>query len=367
MKEASGKINSYAVAVEDCQTAIRDIIKQAFLNHYTREKTRKLVNDEIRKAVKDIKIARLRGDSIRSLINFADKQIRLWQSMGIPAELLLFLGHTATNNFVPTSKADKELQRTTAQFSTSNAIGKNPLPTSAKASAKGGSGGGASPTMFNKGVPLQQYYKSVWEDKVLPTIKRIMEEVALDPNDYTGRNSLRNLAEMEVRYQDHQDTIEGLKERGVKLVIASSHADCSDRCAEWQGRIYSLDGTSGEIDGKKYVPLEVATDHYYTTKAGRTYKNGLLGFNCRHTLTEYVGQIPPTISKKKREKEYAITQEQRRLERAVRRAKVKAMTTKGIDKQAYQKAQAQAKELYKQYVDFSMKNNRAFYPMRVAI
>ncbi len=364
MNEASEKINSYAVAVEDCQTAIREIIKQAFFNHYTREKTRELINTEIRKAVKDIEITRLRGDSIRSLINFADKQIRLWQSMGVPAELVLFLGHTATNNFVPTNKADKELQRSTAQFTTLD--GSKEFTSSTVGSGKTSGGGNAK--MFAMGVPLQQYYKSVWEDRVLPTIKRIMNEVALDPNDYRGRNSLRNLAEMEVRYQDHQDTIEGLKERGVKLVIASSHADCSDRCAEWQGRIYSLDGTSGEIDGKKYVPLEVATDHYYTSpRTGRTYKNGLLGFNCRHTLTEYVGQIPPTISKKKREKEYAITQEQRRLERAVRRAKVKVLTMKNIDKQEYKKAQAKAKELYQEYVDFSMKNDRAFYPMRVAI
>lgn len=366
MKEASGKINSYAVAVEDCQTAIREIIKRAFFEHYTRELTRKLINTEIRKAVKDIKIDRLRGDSIRSLINFADNQIKLWQSMKIPAELVLFLGHTANNGFVPTNKTDKELQRSTAQFSTREAMSKD-LPSEQQTISIGGSGGISRPPTLAVGVPLQSYYKTVWEDRVLPTIKRLMSEVALDPNDYTGRNSLRNLAEMEVRYKAHQDTIDGFREQGVKLVIASSHADCSDRCAKWQGRIYSLDGTSGEIDGMKYVPLETATDHYYTTKAGRRYKNGLLGFNCRHTLEEYVGQIPQTVSAKKRKKEYAITQEQRRLERAVRRAKVQALTNKGIDKQAYKDAQAQAKDLYKKYVDFSMKNGRAFYPMRVAV
>ena len=133
-------------------------------------------------------------------------------------------------------------------------------------------------------MPLGKYYKDVWEENVLPTLDKIAQSKALDPNDLTGRNSLRNLAEMEVRYTDHLDSIDDLKSRGVKLVIASTHADCSKRCLRWQGRIYSLDGTYGEINGKKYIPLEVATNIYYTTKAGRVYKNGLLGFNCRHRL-----------------------------------------------------------------------------------
>lgn len=96
------------------------------------------------------------------------------------------------------------------------------------------------------------------------------------------------------------------KSNGVKLVIASAHADCSGRCSKWQGKVYSLDGSYGTTeDGREYQPLENATDVYYTTKAGRTYKNGLLGFNCRHKLHEFNGQQPQTISKEDRKKEYA--------------------------------------------------------------
>ena len=151
------------------------------------------------------------------------------------------------------------------------------------------------------------------------------------------------------------------------MVVCSSHADCSDRCAPYQGRIYSLDYTSGEIDGHKYVPLEVATEHFYTTKAGVTYKNGLLGFNCRHELEEYKGKLLPIISAEERKKEYNITKQQRELERAVRKARVQELMLKDIDFKGYKEAKVKAKAFYERYKQFSRDNQRAYYPDRVAI
>lgn len=152
------------------------------------------------------------------------------------------------------------------------------------------------------GVPLSRYYSDVWRNQVKPVLDRLCDGVALDPNDYSGRNSLRNLAEMEVRYNDHLQSIEALKAAGERLVVCSAHADCSDRCAPWQGRVYSLDGTSGVIDGHRYVPLEQATDIYYTTKAGRVYKNGLLGLtagtNCTRTAANCCRSYPPRSAKR---------------------------------------------------------------------
>lgn len=139
---------------------------------------------------------------------------------------------------------------------------------------------------YDRGLPLQEFQKT-YIDRVSRALSGLAEEKALDPNDVTGRNSLRNLAEMQVRYERHLQEIADLKNSGTRLVVCSVHADCSDRCAPWQGRVYSLDGTSGTTeDGRKFIPLETATDIYYTTKAGRTYKNGLLGFNCYDDKTE---------------------------------------------------------------------------------
>lgn len=137
------------------------------------------------------------------------------------------------------------------------------------------------------GVAMQKYADDYIRENVRPVLNELARQQAKDPDDVSGRNSLRNRAEMEARYQGHIDNIQRLRDSGARLVVASTHADCSERCRPWQGRVYSLDGTSGTTDdGRKYVPLETATDVWYTTKSGKRYKNGLLGFNCFDDKTE---------------------------------------------------------------------------------
>ena len=214
-----------------------------------------------------------------------------------------------------------------------------------------------------------QEFQKTYIDRVSKALGGLAEEKALDPNDVSGRNSLRNLAEMQVRYERHLEEIDTLKSSGEKLVVCSVHADCSDRCAPFQGRVYSLDGTSGTTeDGRRYVPLETATDIFYTTKAGRTYKNGLLGFNCRHKLLLYKpNMVIPFVSETERKKEDAITKRQRALERAVIGYREEALMYKGTDAEKYREARRNAVEVYNEYKRFSKENGRAYYPDRVKI
>lgn len=345
MLNAKSQLNKYALLLEDAQTEIRLLIKKAFLSeeplYYTEAKLIKLINSTI----KEIKIDRLKQDAYRSLLNFANLQKRIWQELEIAPFVVAFLGSQASKGFPSVNSLSTVNKAVESQIK-----------------------GSYSYRSFDKGVPLQNYYKDVWEKKIKPTLDRLCETVALDPNDFTGRNSLRNLAEMEVRYKDRQDNIDSLKSQGVKVVICSAHEDCSERCFPWQKqRFFSLDGSYGEIDGHKYIPLEVATDIYYTTKAGRRYKNGLLGFNCRHKLEKYNGQLTPTVSAKTRAIEYGITKKQRELERAVRKKKTEMLMLKGINKDGYIKAKEQAKMLTQRYEEFSRRNNRAYYPMRTNI
>lgn len=219
------------------------------------------------------------------------------------------------------------------------------------------------------GVPMREFAGRYMDKNVRPVLDRLSEQQALDPDDIRGRNSLRNRAEMEVRYNDHLRQIDNLKSAGHTLVIASTHADCSERCRPWQGRVYSLDGTSGTTsDGRKFIPLEKATDVIYTTKAGKTYKNGLLGFNCRHYLVPYTKgfQFPPPNVKEER-KQYAITLKQRALERNVRRWRTEALTSKGIDDKRYIEARKKAEAWNNAYIKFSKDNGRAYYPSRTKI
>lgn len=220
------------------------------------------------------------------------------------------------------------------------------------------------------GVPLKKYAEDYLRENVRPALDRLCKEQARDPDDVSGRNTLRNRAEMEVRYQGHMDEIQRLRDGGARLVVASTHSDCSERCRPWQGRVYSLDGTSGTTDdGRKYVPLETATDVWYITKAGKRYKNGLLGFNCRHYLTEYKSGVrAPRQSPQEEARQYAITQEQRRLERNVREWKVRALTYKNAaDKKSYAYARDKAQAWDAAYRKFCERNNRPMYPSRTKV
>lgn len=348
MNNASGKINKYALELEEAQNIIRLIVKNAFFNfepfNITENKIRKVINN----AIKDIKIFRLKKDSYYSLMNFATTQRKQWQSIGLTPATLLYLGALASKDFKTTILSTPTEIAFKKEIMTLN----NNLTYQTQ----------------NKGLPLSKFYNDVWNEQIKPQLENLCKTVALDPNDYTGRNSLRNLAEMEVRYQEHIDNINELKNKDVKIVICSAHEDCSERCYKWQQqRFYSLDGTYGEIDGHKYIPLEIATDVYYTTLAGRRYKNGLLGFNCRHKLYEYNGELTPTVSAKRRAIEYSITQKQRAMEREVRKLRIRAEMLKGIDGKESNQARKQAISLNKAYQEFSRINNRAYYPMRVKI
>ena len=130
-----------------------------------------------------------------------------------------------------------------------------------------------------------------------------------------------------------------------------------------------FDGTYGKTsDGRKYVPLEKATDIYYVTKKGKRYKNGLLGFNCRHKLYPYKeGMLIPKVTEEERKKEDAITKKQRLLEREVIYWREEALMVKGINQKEYKIARNNAIETYERYKTFSRENGRAFYPDRVKI
>ena len=173
-------------------------------------------------------------------------------------------------------------------------------------------------------------------------------------------------AEMNARHQDQLKMIEDCRKEG-NLVVASTHSDCSDRCRKWQGRVYSLDGTSGRTsDGRRFEPLENARN-----AVGTKYEkdhNGLLGYNCRHKIMPYKkGLKPIKVTKKEAEREYKITQTQRKLEREIRTAKDQALMLKKEDNDSYKFYKAKAKLLTRTYQDFCRENNRVEYRSRLKI
>ena len=335
-------LNTQAIAAEEAEAEIRLLIKTEYFKRTAPKEIGRKVDDIIRKALKDIKIPALKDAVKRSLRNFAQRQYNEYKrSFGF--QLVTLLAVISLTDTTATEAVKTQARRTLTGlgYSTANLYG----------------------------VPLKKFSVNYFKENVTPALDRLAKQFPLDPDDITGRNSLRNRAEMEVRYQGHTDNIEDLRTAGHKLVIASTHADCSERCRPWQGRVYSLDGTSGTTDdGRRYVPLEEATDVWYTTKVGKRYKNGLLGFNCRHYLIPYEkGYRFPKPNVAEERKQYAITQEQRAYEREVRKWRTKALTAKNIDREKYLEARRKAIEWNKRYIDFSIKNDRAYYPSRTKI
>lgn len=343
MKFADKGLNVQAQAIEEAQTEIRIIVRDGWLYRRPKAAINKQVQEVIRKALKEITIPDLQHAAYRSLNAFAERQYNTYlRHFGTDTSMLLAL--IVLSGGDSSAASYKQAERT---------LRGSPLELESNA----------------KGVPLQIYSKDYLEQKVEPVITELCKQNALDPDDIESRNSMRNRAEMEVRYNAHNEQISELKADGVKLVTCSVHADCSDRCYKWQGRVYSLDGTSGVTeDGKQYVPLEKATDIYYTTNAGKTYKNGLLGFNCRHTLMPYkTGMVIPHVSKEVQRKENAVNTRQRELERSVREWETRAVMNKGLNAKKYKQARVEAARARKEYIEFSRENGRAYYPSRIEL
>ncbi len=219
--------------------------------------------------------------------------------------------------------------------------------------------------------PERTAYKirNKYSQEYMKRVKKTLMKMADDTAKYGEHVSLRNLAEMTVRYEDALQNIEKLKDRGVNFVVSTVHANCSKRCAKWQGKYYTLDNTYQIYDGKRFQPLSNATDIYYTTKAGKTYKNGhITGFNCRHKLLEYKpGMRIPRYPSKLIESERKVDIKMRAFEEEIRKQKELASLFKGVDDKIYKQARARATELNKRYIAYATNHKRAYYPSRVTI
>lgn len=358
VKAVPDRLNKQALAVEEAQGLIRNAVKDALLYRQSKSELDKKVFRIIQLCMASITIQALQNATYRSLIAFYNRQRQLAARIP-PKRLFVFLcllklseQGTARENQSPYTA---KITLTEARNVVGVELGDPALE--------------ISDNVRNLGVPLEKYHRDYYRDNILPTLEQMAAEEALDPDSekyWDKRSTLRNRAEREVRYQGHLDEREEFEARGVRLVIVSAHADCSERCREWQGRVYSLDGTSGKTsDGREYVPLEVATDIY--TPDGK-WKNGLFGFNCRHYMVEYKdGYKFPKVSPAREAKEYKITTKQRYMERQIRHWRTRADMANGVYTNEYNRAIEKARFYNERYIKFSHKHDRPYYDTRTRI
>lgn len=285
-----------AIAIDEAQTEIKETILRGVVNKWTYRHLQKQVTGIIKQLVDELESEELKAQCKTVLPRFASEVYNKTYNAFAP-----FPKHILTMVLTPPAEWTPE-QRDRIHVHVMNLAPPDP-------------------SVYNQG-----YAAAMGDERYHSALKRALSEiVAMNPKaNYVTPVNLRNIAEMDVRFQRHLDELGGMRERGVKLIMVPSHANCSERCEPYQGKIYSLDGSTGTTsDGKPYRPLETATknpsDYYISQASGRAYYNGLFGFNCRHKMVEYKPgmrdiPIPRSVIDRRRK----LEEGQRKMERQYR-------------------------------------------------
>lgn len=326
-------------AVADAQIEIKSIIARCVAEGLPYQDFVKQVTEEIDELIADIDEDAL-SDAIRdSLTKYATEHYQRLQAIfgGLNAQRAMTLGYLQQMELTSTAARKMEVDEQKA---------------------------GA--LLYRSATAGNTYYADVYA-QVRQEIKRLVDEDAMLDN----RASLRASVEMVIRGKIQDKMVEDLRRRGVKLAWIQPHANCSKRCERWQGKLYSLDGKRGTVDGIRYRPLEDAMNIYTRTSKGHIWRNGCIsGFNCRHKLVPYArgnrpAEIPADIIKRQRD----LEEQQRALEREIRHYKsVWRVNNKFHDKESRALA-ASAREKYQlkaqRYEAFCEQNNLVIYRQRL--
>ena len=186
------------------------------------------------------------------------------------------------------------------------------------------------------------------QEAVAEAIRQMIEENIPAFVDRAGRKwSAEAYANMYSRTNVHNMAIETVNKRnedyGNDLIQVDKHAGARPLCAPYQGKIFSTSGRSGTVEdafGKKHRFKPLSSTSYGEPA-------GLFGINCGHNPSPFVPKMSNLVAKpltKEEEKEndriYQESQQQRAIEREIRKAKTEEMALKkaGIDdKKAKQK------------------------------
>lgn len=190
-------------------------------------------------------------------------------------------------------------------------------------------------------------------------LARIHKEGITGFYDRAGRKwSPEAYVNMDIRTTVHNTAIEAVRLRqqdyGVHIFRVSRHGGARPLCYPHQGKYYSWDGKSGTFEDGEGIK------HRYAPVSSTSYGKpaGLFGVNCgHHPITVIPGvSIPRDRSAQNsadNDRVYAISQEQRRLERDIRRAKQKAaMLDAAGDKEGFEQAALGVKTKQQRYNAF---------------
>ena len=142
---------------------------------------------------------------------------------------------------------------------------------------------------------------------------------------------------------------------GSDIIQIDAHAGARPLCYPWQGKLISRTDYSRDvedIDGNQ-VHVYALSETSYGEPAG------LFGINCRHFGTPFIPGFSGLMNqdliqpKEENDERYALTQEQRYMERQIREARLRESVAKERgDKEEQEKAHRRVQELNDRIGDF---------------
>ena len=329
-EEAVSRLPKDVNTVEAAESEIRLFVKDAVLKRLTKDEIKNGTEKIIKKRLEEIESEEIRLRAAEALPKFAAEIYSKMLAVVAAAEL------AAAYLKPKTEQAAQKLEAVRQGASDEELLAVL-----------------QDPAAYNIEHGDRSYFEA-YNRRVRDTLSSIISTKARP--QYGSHVNLRNIAEMTVRYDRQREHLDNVRRSGRRLVWIEAHANCSERCEPWQGRLYSLDGTSGRIDGIPFVPIELATDQFYTTKTGRTYKNGCItGYNCRHKTLPYEGpeSRPQTVPAHVVEKKRAAEEEQRAMERRIRYEREKALFLRKINPKEAAASALAVKRMLAEYARFS--------------
>lgn len=146
---------------------------------------------------------------------------------------------------------------------------------------------------------------------------------------------------------------------GINLIMISSHSGARPKCAKDQGKIFDKNNKSGyttDLYDKKIR-------YYPFNSSSYGEPDGLLGINCGHHTYPFVPELNvmryfPTQDFEENDRLFNLSQQQRALERDVRKYKRECIVYNAVDdKEMFEKSAVKLKNKEQQLKEFTIKNN----------
>lgn len=207
---------------------------------------------------------------------------------------------------------------------------------------------------------------------IMQTFEHLDKQQLVYSEDGKRPITLWQKVELDLRHADQMEKVDKAYASGNDLWWLSSHANCSKRCEPWQGKLVSLtlppiDDSffTGKMEGREKVYSFTAIENV-VDKWG--YKNNIInGFNCRHSLIKYVKGEPKP--KKYFDKELSrvreLENEQRSIERKLRKLNSRYKLLKTIDEMKAWKVLQEYMQLEKRYKAFCKRYNLPYEYYRI--